>query len=61
MEVKKGDYVDCFYEGKKYRGLILENPKNDIVTIQIMVSAKRSENPIFETISIGINSIEKLI
>ena len=59
MEVKKGDFVLCNYEGKEYTGRVMEISKNDIVNIQICTSSKRAEKPIFEEVTMPVSELRR--
>ena len=57
---KKGDYVMCNYEGREYTGLILEEPKKNLVEVQICTSSRRAEKPILEQVKISIDNIKEI-
>lgn len=58
---KKGDYVLCEYEGKEYTGYLTENPNNGIATVQICISAKRSDRPIFEIVNVSVDELKSFV
>ena len=61
MSVKRGDYILCEYEGKEYTGQVLEVTKKNTANIQICISSKRAEKPIFEQIVVNLEDIKPIL
>lgn len=61
MSVKRGDYILCEYEGKEYTGQVLEVTKKNTINVQICISSKRAEKPIFEQITINASDAKPIL
>lgn len=55
---KKGDYIVYFYEKQPYNGTILEIAQNK-AKIEICISCKKSEEPLFEELEVDFSKITK--